>query len=371
MDVGFTEEQEMLKKSARDFLEKEFPKDVAREMEKDEKGYTQELWRKMAGLGWMGLVIPEKYGGADQSFLDLAILLEEMGRAVLIGPFFTAVVLGALPILNAGTEEQKGELLPKIANGDLIITLALNEPGVNYYEPGIATTAKADGDNYVISGTKVFVPYAHVADYILCAAKTGGGTTLFLVDSKSSGIKVTILDTMADDKQCEVVFDNVKVPKKNILGALDKGWPLVEKIVEQAAVAEAAEIIGGMQQVLEMSTEYAKTRVQFGTPIGVFQVIKHRCADQMTDTEAAKYIVYQAAWMISEGLPCSKEASFAKAWVNDASRRVCVESQQTHAGIGITDDYDLGFYTRRAKVGEFIYGNTPFHLEKVAQELGL
>jgi len=221
MDLTLTEEQEMLRTAGRDFLTEKFPKTVVKEIEESEEGYSPEIWREMAGLGWMGLAFPEKYGGADMSFLDLAVLLEEMGRACLPGPYFSTVILGGFPILDIGSEEQKQEYLLKIANGDLIFTLALTESSARYDADAITVEAVADKDGYVLSGTKLFVPDANVADYMLVVARTDkkakpeDGVTIFIVDAKSPGISTTVLKTIANDKLCEVVFDQVKVPKDN------------------------------------------------------------------------------------------------------------------------------------------------------------
>ena len=202
-------------------------------MEEDERGYTQELWRKMANLGWMGLPFPEKYGGKGGDFLDLVIMMEEMGRVCLPGPFFSSVVLGGFTLIEAGNESQLVEFLPKISSGDMIFTLALCEPGTTEYDPCLITVkATAKKNAYVINGTKLFVPFAHIADYIICVTRTNGeamsrnGITLFLVDARSPGIKTTLLKTIARDKQCEVIFDKVRVPNKNILGSLNGGCPL-------------------------------------------------------------------------------------------------------------------------------------------------
>jgi alkylation response protein AidB-like acyl-CoA dehydrogenase len=377
VDLGFTEEQEMLRKASRDFLEKECPKSLVQDMEKDERGYPPELWEKMSNLGWTGLVLPEAYGGIGGSFLDLIILLEEMGRALLPGPFFSTVILGALPILTAGSEEQKQAFLPQVANGEQLLTLASTEPNVSSQAAGVTVRAVPDKDDYVIKGTKLFVPYAHVADWILCVARTGNGATLedgitlFLIEGKSPGITVTVMDTMAGKKQCEVDFKDVRVPRDRILGQLDRGWGWMESVIEQTAVASCVEMVGGAQRVLEMTAEYAKMRVQFGRPIGAFQVTAHRSADQLIDVEAARTITYQAAWLISEGLPCAKEVSLAKVWVNEAYWRVCVEAHQTHGGIGVTEEFELGLYTWRAKAAQFAFGDSDFHREIIARQLGL
>jgi alkylation response protein AidB-like acyl-CoA dehydrogenase len=377
MDLGFSEEQEMLRTSARDFLEKECPKSLVKEMAEDERGYTPELWRKMAELGWMGLVIPEEYDGMGMSFLDLVVLLEEIGRACVPGPFFSTVILGGFAILDAGNEEQKKEFLPKIANGEMIVTLALTEPSGRYDADAITVKAVPDKDDYLISGTKLFVPDANIADYMVCAARTKDGAspdegiTLFLVDAKSPGIATTLLKTIAGDKQCEVIFDNVRVPKKNMLGELDKGWGVVERILEKATVALCAQMIGGAQAALEMSVAYAKERVQFGRPIGSFQAIQHYCANMVTDVDGSRFITYEAAWKVSEGLPATMEVSMAKAWVSEAYRRVTLLGQQIHGGIGFCMDHDMPLYFKRAKAAEPTFGDADWHREMVARELGL
>ena len=377
MDLGFSEEQEMLRKTARDFLQTECPTTLVKEMADDEQGYTPELWGKMAELGWMGLALPEEYDGMGMSFLDLSVLLEEMGRACLPGPFFSTVVLGGFTIIEAGNEEQKKDLLPKIATGEVILAMALTEPSASYDPASVTVKAVSDKDDYVISGTKLFVENAHIADYMVCVTRTKDGSsaedgiTLFLVDGKSPGISTTVLKTIAGDKQCEVIFDNVRVPKKNILGKLDKGWPVVAKMLEMAAVAKCAEMVGGAQAALDMSVAYAKERIQFGRPIGSFQAIQHHCANMVTDVDGSRFITYQAAWKVSEGLPATMEVSMAKAWVSEAYRRVTQLGHQIHGGIGFCMDHDMPLYFKEAKAAESTFGNADWHREIVAQQLGL
>jgi len=377
MDLGLSQEQNMLRMSARNFFEKECPMTLVRGMEEDERGYSPELWLKMVELGWMGVVIPEEHGGIGGNFLDLMVLLEEMGRVLLPGPFFSTVVLGALPILAAGTTTQKEEFLPKIANGEMILTLALTEISARHDAAGIEVRAAAEGDDYIITGTKLFVQNAHVSDYLVCATRTRDGAspeegiTLFLVDSKNPGISRTILETIAADKQCEVIFDNVRIPGENILGELDKGWSVLEKITQQAAVATCALMLGGAYQVIKMTVAYAKERVQFGRPIGSFQAIQHKCADMATEIDGARYIAYQAAWKISECLPSAMEVSMAKAWVSEAYRRTCRQGHQIHGGIGFTEEHNMGLYFRRAKAMEVAFGDADYHRELVAQQIDL
>jgi len=378
MDFSLSEEQEMLKKMARDFLAEKCPTTLVREMETDEKGYSPELWREMAELGWMGLVFPEKYGGSEMGLLDLAVLLEEMGRACLPGPFFSTVVLGGLTVLDTGSEEQKQKYLPGIASGEAIFTLALTEASARYDADSITVKATADGNDYIIDGTKLFVPDAHIADYLLCVARTDeqgkakdDGISIFIVDAKSPGLSNTVLKTIAGDKLCEVVFDRVRVPKENILGEFNKGWGVVQKIIERAAVAECCVLTGVIQRVLEMTLDYAKDRKQFDRPIGSFQVIQHYCADMAADVEGTRYSTYQAAWALSEGLSCTKEVAIAKAWAGEAYERVVTQSHQIHGAIGCTIDHDLQLYTKRGKTAQLSYGGGDYYREVVAQEMGL
>ena len=376
MDLTLTEEQEMLRKQARGFLENECPKSLVREME-DERGYSPQLWRKMAELGWLGLVFPEEYGGIGGSFLDLTILLEEFGRALVPSPFLPTVVYCGLPILAAGTVEQKQDFLPKIAAGEIIMSLAWTEPSASYRPSGIAVEATPSGDDYIISGTKLFVPDAHIADWLLCVTRTGEsekeeeGVTIFLMDAKSSGLSYTPLSSLASDKQFEVVFDGVRVPKRNMLGELDYGWEIMEKAMGKAAIAQCALMVGGAQQVLEMSVAYASERVQFGRPIGSFQAIQHKCANMSIDLDGARFTTYRAAWELSEGLPATTEVAIAKAWTSEAYRRICAEGHQIHGALGFSKDHDMQLYFRRAKVWEVTFGNADFHRHVIAEQMGL
>ncbi len=377
MDLDFNEEQKMLKKAAHDFLEKECPKSLVKQMMEDEKGNPPELWHKMAELGWQGLMFPEKYGGNGGNLLDLVALMEEMGRACLPGPFFSTVLLGGLFILNNGSEEQKRDLLPKVAKGEVILTLALTEPSGSYDAASVETKATSDKDDYIISGTKLYVPDANIADYIICIARTKKGTvpeegiTAFLVDRKSPGIKCTLLKTIDGKKLCEVIFDKVGVPKKNIVGKLDQGWAPLQKTLQQAIIAKCAEMVGGAQKALEMSADHAKERIVFDRPLGSFPVIQQYIANQMMDVDSSRFMTYEAAWKLSEGLPCAKEIAMAKAWTGEACRRVTAIGQQIFGGIGFTTEVDMHLYFRQAKAGEVTFGDGNFHREALAKELGM
>jgi alkylation response protein AidB-like acyl-CoA dehydrogenase len=373
MDFNLTEGQEMLRETARDFLATACPKSLVREMVKDEKGHPLQLWQKMGEMGWMGMIIPEEYGGAGADFLDFVVLLEEMGRACLPGPFFSTVVLGGLTILEAGSEEQKKEILPELAEGRLLLTLALTEPSATYTAEGIETKATQTEEGFLIQGTKLFVPDAHICDYLICAARTReteiseDGITLFLVDPKSPGVSCTLLKTIAGDKQCEVIFDNVNVPRRSILGNLNEGWPVLDKVLEKAVVAQCAEMVGGARQVLEMTVEYAKQRMAFGHPIGSFQAIQHYCANMLVDVDGCSLLTYNAAWRLGEGFPAAQEVAMAKSSTNERFKRIAALGIQIHGAIGFTEEHDLPLYFKRAKAWEISLGDTSFHLDKIAK----
>ena len=374
MNLTLTEEQEMLRKTARDFLTEKCSKKFVKQMEESETGYSRELWQEMAELGWMGMAFPGKYGGGDMSFLDLGVLLEEMGRACLTGPFFSTVVLGGLSILDIGSEEQKQEYLPELIRGEKIFTLALTELGYhNYDASAVRVEAVRDNGNYVISGTKLFVPDAHISDRLLCVVRTKpkSGIAIFLADARNPRIKYTVLKTMAGDKLCEVVFDQVPVGRANILGSPNQGQSTVQRMMQRAAVGKCCELVGNIQRVLEMTVDYAKERKQFDRPIGSFQVIQHYCADMATDVDSARFSTYRAAWMLSEGLPCAREVAIAKAWIGEASQRVFALAHQIHGAIGVTVEHDLHYYTRRAKAADLAFGDADFYREVVSREMGL
>lgn len=375
MDFGLTEEQKMLGKSARDFLESECPASFVKEMAEDEKGYSPELWNKMAKLGWQGLVFPGRYGGGDGSFLDLVILLEETGRALLPSPFLPTV-LGGAAILEAGSEAQKAELLPGIVSGDIILSLALTETSTRYPGSSMATRAVAQDGGYAVNGTKLFAPMAHVADYLVCTARTnnGGkaddGITGFIIDAKSHGITLTLLQTIGRDKQYEITLDNVAVPADKILGQYDKGWEYISRVLlPMATLAQCAEMNGGAQRVIEMTVEYAKERITFGQPLGSRQAIQHLCSDMLVALESARVLTYLAAWKISQGLPCDPDVSMAKYKANECYTQVVSEGTRIQGGVSIVVDHDMPLYYRRAKATEITLGNSDYHLEMIAREL--
>ena len=375
MDLGLSEIQHMLKTSAQDFLSRECPLTLVRDMEEDSQGFTDDLWRQMVGLGWTGVAFPEQYGGTGGNFADLGVLLEEIGRSLAPSPLFSTVVLGGMTVLDAGSDAQKDELISRICAGTIIMTMAVTEDSATFEPWGIEATANEQGGGYEITGTKLFVPDAEAADVIIVVARTSSGydsadgISLFLVPSGTNGLNISPMQSIGNERVYEVRLDKVYVPENAVLGSVGEGWPIVEQSIMRATAAQCIEMLGGAEAVLDMTVEYAKGRTQFGRAIGSFQAVQHHCARMATDVEGSKNIAYQAVWRLSEGLPAQKEVAMAKAWIGPAYRRVCGTAHQCHGAIGFTKEHDLQLYTRRAKVHELTYGDANHHKEVAFRHL--
>ena len=378
MNFGFNEEQELLRNTARKFFENECPSDTVRKLMETPEGISAELWKKLAEQGWLGLIYPEPYDGTALGLVDLVVLMEEMGRAVAPGPYFSTVLLGGLAILEAGSDAQKKEWLPKIAAGDKRVALAWMEPSAQLGPAGVTLTAVEKGGRYTLSGTKLFVHDAHTADALVVAARTrpgagADGVSLFLLPKGTKGLAVTLLPTMDQTRKlCEVACSDVTVGADALLGAAGAGWTPLSRVLDRATVALCAEMCGGAQRVLDMTTDYAKIRTAFGKPIGSYQGVKHRAADMLVEVENAKSLTYYAAWAVDENVPeAPLAASMAKAYVSDAYRRTAGAGIQLHGGIGFTWEHDLHLYFKRAKSSEFTFGDASYHRERVAQLINL
>ncbi len=376
MDFALNNEQEMLRRSFAEFLTKECPFDQVREIKKDEAGYSKDIWKKMARLGWLGLIFEEQYGGSEGSFLDLFVLFEEIGKVLLPSPLFTSIVLAGLLIQESGTDEIKNKYLPPMIDGKKILTVALlNEKGmIDGDNPSIIAKKVPEGD-FIINGTRLLVPYANIADEILFCAKiegdNEGGPSLFSVNGRAQGLDIQPMDTITEEKKYAVVFTNVSVPAANIIGKIGRGDTHLHPVLQKAIVLKCGEMMGGFRQVVDMTVEYAKERHQFGRPIGSFQAIQHYCADMAIDLEGALLIAYQAATLISDGVSCAKEVAMAKAWCSDVYKKATQVSQQIHAGIGFTEEYNIQLFFKHAKESELMFGHSIFHRSKVANEIGL
>jgi alkylation response protein AidB-like acyl-CoA dehydrogenase len=376
MNFAFSEEQEELRRTVRAFLESKSPSAEVRRLMETTDGYDPAVWNQMgAELGLQGLAIPEEFGGQGFTFVELCIVLEEMGRSLLCAPFFATTVLAANAILNAGSDADKKALLPGIASGETKATLAFTEPSGKWDASGITMEATQSGGGWTLSGEKMFVIDGHNADLIIVVARVGGtsgtdGIAFFSVAGDAAGLTRTPLATMDQTrKQAKLEFDNVSA---SALGDPGQGFAALSKTLDQAAVALANEGVGGAQFVLDMSVQYAKDRVQFGRPIGSFQAIKHKCADMLLEVESGKSAAYYAAWAAAEDndeLPVV--AALAKAYVSDAYFHCAAENIQIHGGIGFTWEHDAHLYFKRAKSSEIFLGDATYHRELLAQRIGI
>jgi alkylation response protein AidB-like acyl-CoA dehydrogenase len=371
MNFAFSEEQEELRNVVKQFLNQKSPEAEVRRLMETEEGYDEAVWEQMASqMGLQGLIVPEEFGGSGYTYVELIVVLEEMGRRLLCAPYFSTVVLAANTLLHADDEAAKKELLPGIASGETTATLAFTEENGRWDEEGITATASPSGDRWTISGTKMFVLDGHTADVVLVAARTDAGVSLFSVAGDAKGLTRTALSTMDQTrKQAKLEFDGVEA---TLIGTDGAGWTVLERVLDLTAVALAAEQVGGAQECLEMAVEYAKVRVQFGRPIGSFQAIKHKCADMLLEVESAKSAAYYAGWCAAElndELPTV--ASLAKAYCSEAYFHTSAENIQIHGGIGFTWEHPAHLYFKRAKSSELLFGDPSYHRELLAQRLGI
>jgi alkylation response protein AidB-like acyl-CoA dehydrogenase len=371
MNFAFSEEQEELRRIVRQFLDDKSDEQSVRALMATEKGYDDAVWRQMADqMGLQGLIVPEDCGGSGYSYVELIVVLEEMGRSLLCAPYFSTVVLAANALIHSGDDAAKKKHLPGIASGDTIATLAFTEDNGRWDESGITMVATSSAGGWTLNGHKMYVLDGHVANLIVVAARTNKGISLFTVDADATGLTRTALQTMDQTrKQARLEFDNTPA---TLLGADGDGWKVLERVLDLAAVGLAAEQVGGAQKCLDMSVEYAKVRVQFGRPIGSFQAIKHKCADMLLEVESAKSAAYYAGWCASElndELP--SVASLAKAYCSEAYFHASAENIQIHGGIGFTWEHPAHLYFKRAKSSELLFGDPTYHRELLAQRIGI
>ena len=378
MDITLSKTQQNIAQEARRFLKKECPPEYVQEMFKDARGITDDLWQKMAGMDWMAMRIPETYGGMGMEQIDMSLLLEEMGRAVVPGPFFSTVILAGETIMAAGTDTQKKKYLGAIADGKAMATLALHEPDGGS-DPGyIHLSGVRNGDDFILNGTKLFVPDAHLADFLVIAARTGktnkseDAISLFIVSAKEKGITITPLSTMDGTRKLSaVICKNVRLNQTSILGELNKGFQPLFQALQRAQVGLCAEAVGGAQKAMEIASDYAKVRVQYDQPIGSFQAIKHMCAQMFTEAESSRSMLYWASWAQDYGdeNEAAIAASSAKAYCTDAFTNVAARGIQVLGGTGFTMENEMHLYLKRAKANQAALGTPVYHREKVMQLL--
>ena len=374
MNVLPNEEELMFKNAAREFLEAECPPSLARAIEQDERGYSVELWEKMASLGWFGISLPETYGGGGLPVTYLGLILEECGRAIAPVPFHSTST-AALAVAGHGSEEQKQSILPRAARGDLIMTWAVQEQNPRLRPDAIQCRGEVDGDSLVINGTKHFVDNFSAAELVVMAVRTGSpsdgdaGITLVIVPTNSAGITETRLTTLAKDSQSKLALDNVRVPLSNVIGEVNQGWAATSEMLDTGTALLCTQIIGAARKDAEMAIEYAKNRVAFGRPLAGFQSIQHLCADMIVWVDGAQLLTYEALWKLDSGLPYGVEVSQAKAFTNDKCQSTVRSSQQIHGGIGFMMEFDLHLWYRRVTAWTMRLGTSFEHRARVARSL--
>jgi len=373
MNFALSEEQEMLQQSAKDFVARESDLKRIRTLREDEIGFSKDLWKKMAELGWLGIPFPEEYGGLGQGMVDMIVVMEEMGRGLMPEPIYATVLLAGHALALAGNEAQKKEWLPKIIEGDAFMTLGHMERDSRYDPFSVKTSAKKSGEKWVLDGEKAFVPDAHVAERIIVTARSSGGSQsregveMFLVDPKAKGVTLTNIPSMDWRKRHLVKLEKVEVSEADRLTGATAADAL-EDVLDRATVGLSAEMLGAMNEAFHMTLEYMKTRVQFGVPIGSFQALKHRAADEFVQTELSRSAVYFAAMSIDEKMADAQIAvSTCKARCNDAFHLIANESIQMHGGIGMTDEHDIGFFFKRARAAEVTLGDSTYHRDRYAR----
>ena len=378
MALVLNEEQRLLQDSARDFLASSAPVAALRKLrdDHDARGYAADLWQQMAELGWASIILPERYGGLEFGFLGLGVVLEETGRTLTASPLFASTVVGASAILLGGSEQQKEELLPRIASGELTLALALEES--HHHRPTrVATRAKRVEDGFIIDGSKVFVLDGHSAEHLIVVARTSGeagdseGLTLLLVERQAQGINCQRTIMVDSRNAANITFVRVRVPATAVIGEVDKGWEILEPVLDRGRVAIAAEMMGCALEAFERTVAYLKEREQFGALIGSFQALQHRAAHMQAEIEMCRSVLLQALSSVDdspEQVPLL--ASLAKAKLNELVKLVTNEAVQMHGGIGVTDELEIGFFLKRARVAMQIFGDTGFHKDRYATLCG-
>ena len=374
MNFALSEEQQMLQSMAKEFVSRESSLRRIRELRTDATGFSKELWKKMADLGWLGMLFPERVGGQEMGMVETVVVMEELGRGLMPEPVLSTVLMGGVALAQAGSKAQQDEWLPRIVEGQAVLSMAFLERQSRYDPFDVATTAKREGSGWLLGGEKIFVADAAAAERLVVTARTAGGrrdregVALFLVDPKAKGVTLTAVPMMDWRKRFTVKLDQVQVTDGQRLAGQQPADQALEAILGRATVGLCAEMLGAMNQAFDMTVDYLKTRKQFGVPIGSFQALKHRCADQYVQTELARSSVYYAAMCIDENMPDTAIAiSTAKARCNDAFHLIANEAIQMHGGIGMTDEHDIGFFFKRARVAEVTLGDSAYHRDRYAR----
>lgn len=378
MNLDFDETQLMLRTQARDFISEKSPTTLVKEVVLTEQGYSTDIWKEIAELGWMSIPFAEEYGGADMTFFEVLLILEEMGRGSLPSPYLSTMLCGMV-ITEFGSQIQKEHYLPEIISGEKIFALAMTEPSAGLKPNDFSLKAtKGLGPKYGLTGTKLFCPDAHIADYFLVIARTSAATadsdtfgiTLFITPAKGPGIIVRPQDSIAFDNQSHIELVNQVVGEEDIIGNLDHGWSIIEQIIAWGAIAKCAEMIGAMGKAFEMSLDYAKERVQYGKAIGTYQKQQHRLADMWIALEGCRNFFYETGWQVGNGEDNQLNISSAKAMISDLAEELADQATLLHGAIGLTWDYDLGLLFRRIRGASLMFGDRRYHRDQIVRVLG-
>jgi alkylation response protein AidB-like acyl-CoA dehydrogenase len=373
LDLRLNESEEMLKKAALDFLKRDAPKEVIQDLQETDTGYTEELWQKVVDMGWLGIIIPEQYGGTEGTLTSAGVLFEALGTGPLPGPYFSSGILGSLIMLEAGNEEQKQSILPDVAEGRKILTLALTEPAYSWEPGAVQTSAEPKNGDFVLNGLKLFTMDAQAATHLIVVARTGKGAdpakgiSLFLVDKNSEGVSVRRLPGFLSDRTFEVKLDSVKVPRSAMLGDLDEGWPALKRGIDKSIPVLCAYKVGACQILFELSMDYARTRVQFGMPIGRFQRVQDLLIEMIEQSDAARWSTYECLWKLDTQRPAQDSIHLAKVIASEAYWEVCTLALRVFSGISYSREHQVSFHTKASRCLYSYLGEPAYHRQQLSK----
>lgn len=368
MDFALTTSQELLVRNAREFFQHQCPTTLVQELALDERGFPEHLWREISALGWPGLLISDTWGGSNGDLLDVILLVEEMGYACFPSPFIQSAVVAAHMLAASPQHEHQQRLLPAMARGERLVTLAFTEETADFTPESVLLSCEIGGR---LSGSKLFVKDAHIADELIVVVRSDSGLTLLLVERNAPGVTLYPMQTMSGEKQFEVAFHDLQIRPDMLLGSAGQGWEILAPALQVGALARCAEMVGCSQRVLDMCVEYAKVREQSGQPIGAFQAIQHHCANLLRNVEGARYILYNAAWKMQTGLACDADVAMAKSYASESCLQVARQGHQIHGAIGYCEEHPLHLFHKRIHAASLDFGDVSLHFETVAQSLGL
>jgi len=373
LDLRLNEGEQMLKNTALDFLKRDAPKEVVQVLQETDTGYTEELWKKVVDMGWLGIIIPEEYGGMGSTLTSAGVLFEALGTGPLPGPYFSSGILGSLVIMEAGTEVQKQSILPDVAEGRKILTLALTEPSYSWEPEAVQTIADTRNGDFILNGLKLFTMDAQAASHFIVVARTGKGAdptkglSLFLVDKNSEGISVRRLPGFLADRTFEVKLDSVKVPRAAILGHVDEGWQALKRGINKSIPVLCAYKAGACQALFDMTMEYSRTRVQFSQPIGRFQRVQDMIIDMIDHMDAARWSTYECLWKLDTQRPAEDSIHLAKAITSDAYWEVCTLAIRVFSGISYSREHPVSFHVKASRCLYSYLGEPSYHRQQLAK----